>query len=77
MQYKTAIKMKLIYKITKTFKEIYILAAFPQDIEITEKGTPQHNRVKIMVVLNNIHHIHYNNNNKMVKQVVTMILIFL
>ena len=77
MQYKTAIKMALIYKLLNNLKEIHILAAFPQDIEITEKGTMEHKRVKIMVVLNNIHHIHYNNNNKMVKQVVTMILIFL
>ena len=35
------------------------MAALPRDIEIKENGTPEHNRVKIKVVLNNIHHVHH------------------
>ena len=35
------------------------MAALPREIEITENGTPEHNRVKIKVVLNNIHYVHY------------------
>ena len=46
------------------------MVVLPRDIEITENGTPEHDRVKLRVVLNNIHHGH---NKKMVKQVVTMI----
>ena len=68
------VKMSTIYNITEKLEEINIMGTLPRDIGITENGTPDVNRVIIKVGFTNIHHLHYE---KIVKQVVTIISIFL
>ena len=40
------------------------MAVLPRDIEITENGTPEHNRVKMRTALNNMNHVHYKKRRK-------------
>ena len=62
--------MATIYKTTEKIKRNLYYGRVTRDIEFTENGNPEPNRVKIKVVLNNIHQVHYKKN---VKQVVIMI----
>ena len=73
---KQQLKWQHSSKILKNLKEIHVMAALPRDIEITENGTPEHNRVTKLRMFSTTYTMYITQKKikKMVKQVVTMVL---